>query len=694
MYDGQKELAETVLPHSPRALRLLIVEESASGAQALIDPLRAAGYAVTAARVKSPLEFQGALKKQDWDLVLFAVQLATFPAKQAIALLHHAKRDVPLIALRDDVSELELTATLQDGVSAVVKKHSNLHLQIAIERELRDLAHRRALHHYERMLHDSERRCRALAADSPQAVAYLRAGKLVYTNTALATLLEPGADSVASLTALIHADDRQNFADLIKRTGHASAGSERIDLRMVNNDGQIVKTTLEAAPAHLDGDPALQVIFALGNSRSAPSSRSDTQGTVAVLDATDFLVAADAALQTGSGMLPALAYLEIDNVEALQRTAGTALLTLIGDDITAAVGAVGKTAGVTRPSTHSVAVLLTHSAADAAQRHLTALCEEVAGRKWQQSGHDVTVTISAGLCVSTPGTKQGHAMLTEAAAACQLAKRAGGNRVMRAGPPTPEAPSAQELATRQRIRDALAADRFRMVYQPIVNLHAQPFECYDVLMRMIDENGKDVLPGEFMPTAEKAGLMTALDRWVIHAAMHTLAQQRARGKDTSFIIKLADDTLRDQALLPWLAAQLQELHLPGESVIFEIKEACVSRNPAVVKQFVDGVKALRCRSVLGHFGADPHSLEHLATLRVDFVKLAGSFVDKLAGDAKEEMMIKTVVQAAHDMGALTIATFVQEASKMTALWQCNVDYIQGYFLQAPDQDLSFDFTDQ
>lgn len=564
MSDGQKELAETVLPHSQSVLRLLIVEESASGAQALIDPLRAAGYAVTAARVKSPLEFQVALKKQDWDLVLLAVQPAAFPAKQAIALLHHAKRDVPLIALRDDVGELELTAALQDGVSAVVKKHNNLHLQLAIERELRDLAHRRAHHYYERMLHDSERRCRALAADSPQAVAYLRAGKLVYTNAALAALLEPGADSVASFTALIHADDRQKFADLIKHTSHASAASERIDLRIINNDGQTVKTTLEAAPTHLDGDPALQLILTIGNGRSAPSSRSDVLGTVAASGTTDSLITADAALQTGSG----------------------------------------------------------------------------------------TLTLAA------------------------------------------EAASAQELATRQRIRDALAADRFRMVYQPIVNLHARPFECYDVLMRMIDENGKDVLPGEFMPAAEKAGLMTALDRWVIGAAMHTLARQRAHNKDTSFIIKLADDTLRDQTLLPWLAAQLQELKLPGESVIFEIKEACASRNPTVVKQFVDGVKALRCRSVLGQFGADPHSLEHLAMLRVDFVKLAGSFVDKLAGDAKEEMMIKTVVQAAHDMSALTIATFVQEASKMTALWQCNVDYIQGYFLQAPDQDLSYDFTDQ
>ena len=79
---------------------------------------------------------------------------------------------------------------------------------------------------------------------------------------------------------------------------------------------------------------------------------------------------------------------------------------------------------------------------------------------------------------------------------------------------------------------------------------------------------------------------------------------------------------------------------------------------------------------------------------MDFVKLAGNFVDNLSGDSKSQAMVKAVVQTAHDLGTLTVATFVQDASKMATLWQCNVDYIQGYFLQAPDEDMSYNFSEQ
>jgi len=116
--------------------------------------------------------------------------------------------------------------------------------------------------------------------------------------------------------------------------------------------------------------------------------------------------------------------------------------------------------------------------------------------------------------------------------------------------------------------------------------------------------------------------------------------------------------------------------------------------PEAVVQLINGLKQLHCRTALGHFGSDPRSLDYLEQLHVDFVKLDGAFVDNLSGDSKSLAMVKAVVQTAHDLGTLTVATFVQDASKMAALWQCNVDYIQGYFLQAPDGDMSYDFSEQ
>jgi len=245
----------------------------------------------------------------------------------------------------------------------------------------------------------------------------------------------------------------------------------------------------------------------------------------------------------------------------------------------------------------------------------------------------------------------------------------------------------------KKIRDALSTDHFRLLYQPIVPLHAQPAENYEVLTRMIDEHGKDVPPAQFMPVAESAGIMPEIDRWIIRAALQTLVKQHTLKKETSLLVKLSEDNVCDQNLVHWIGEMLQALHLPGDTVIFEIKEAFVLNRLLEAKQFITGLKQFHCRIALGHFGSDPRSLDCLEQLHPNFVKLASTFVDNLSGDPKSMAMVKTVVQTVHDLGSQTIATFVQDASKMATLWQCNVDFIQGYFLQAPEEDLSYDFSD-
>lgn len=695
MSEGHAGLAENPQINGQTMLRLLILEESASEAQALIDPLREAGYAVTAARVKSPLEFQVALKKQEWDLVLVPVQLPSFSAAQAVALVKHAKLDLPLIVVRDDYSDTEVVEALQSGARAVVKKRNFAHLQLVIDRELRDLAARRARHYYERMFRESERRCHTLLEGSHDAIACIRAGKIIYSNPTFNALVAPaGDDGVPSLSTLVHPDDRQALGDLIKRINHEIATKDRMRLRVRGADGREFETMVEASFAHLNGQQCVQLNIALSAApavapTTAPAAANDAHG---VVSPAGLLGALDTLLQTDKRPPLAVAYIELDGFQTLLGRVGPEQAERIAADIAVLIlKAVGPQARLSRHSSHTLSLVLPAVEAAPAAQLAATLCREIAALSWRHHDQDVGITCSIGICVPGPAIKQGIAALAEADQACQLAKQAGGNRMVIADPERDAVPADQALAARQRIRDALAANRFRMVYQPIVNLHAQPFECYDVLMRMLGEGGQDVLPADFMPAAEQAGLMTALDRWVIHAALRTLAEQRAHGKETSFILKLSEDSLNDATLLSWLDTQLQELQVPGDMVMFEIKEAYATRNPAGIKQFIHGLKHLRCRAVLAHFGTDPHSLEHLEQLRVDFVKLAGSFIDKLPGDSRAELQIKTLVQAAHDMGTLTIATFVQEASKMTALWQCNVDYIQGYFLQAPEHELSYNF---
>jgi len=695
MSQGQAGLADKAQPNGT-LLRLLILEASASGAQALIDPLHNAGYAVTAARIKSPVEFQLALRKQEWDLALAPVQLPGFPLKQAIALLKHAKLDVPFIVMLDDCGDEDIVEALSNGASAIVKRHNLTQLRYVVERELRDLTHRRARHYYERMFRESERRCHTLLEASRDAIACVRADKIIYSNPAFNGLgAQTGDGAAPSLTSLVHPDERQVLADVIKRVYQQIANNERMELRVHDAEGREFKTTVEAALAHINGQSCVQLIIPLDAktpSMTAPETRTGAATPSAYISGAELMGELDAFLQGKKRPPLAVTHIELDHFDALVQRIGAAEAGRLSGDVAAhIVRLAGPQAKLSRHAGHIFIALLPTGAADIAE----SICRHIAAQAWPHGNDTITLTASAGVCLPDDTTTQAIAALAAADTACQLAKQAGGNRVQIADPRQQRAAaqSDQALAARQRIRDALAGNRFRMVYQPIVSLHAQPFECFDVLTRMLDENGNEILPADFMPAAEQAGLMTALDRWVIHAALHILAKQRADQKETSFIIKLSGDSVDDATLLPWLGKQLQELQVPGDTVIFEIKEACAVQNLAATKQLIQGLKQLGCRTTLGHFGLDPHSLDHLQQLRVDFVKLAGSFVDKLSGDSRGDLPIKAVVQAAHDMGTLTIATFVQEASKMTALWQCHVDYIQGYFLQAPDQDLSYSFTE-
>lgn len=557
MAEGQLGLAIKPQTGGQSILRLLILEESASEAQSYIDPLRDAGFAVTAKRVKSPLEFQAALKKQEWDLIIAPLNLTGINAKQAMALLTHAKIDVPIVAISDAATEEDLTEALQFGARALLKKGQTEHLQLTVQREMRDLALRRARHHYEKMFRESERRCQSLLESSANAIAYIRNGKVLLSNPAFDRLISSMEQGAKNISQFIHPEDRQRFEELIIGVETGKNLSDKATLRLKNDNGKPRPVVIEAMVAHINEQQCAQLSLAVNT------------GPVAV----------------------------------------------------------DKKPELSAKPAENIAMPKEPSAAD------------------------------------------------------------------KDSAPIAHKPAGIDRAMEKKINDALAQNQFRLVYQPIVPLHAQPAETYEVLIRMIDENGEEIAPANFIPTAEQTGQMVAIDRWVIRNAMQTLLKQHSENKVISLMVKLSEDSLHDPALVAWVGELLQEYHLPGDTLIFEIKESNIIQRLDSALLLINGLKNLRCRTALGHFGGDPESLDCLEQLHVNFVKLAGSFVDNLSSDPKSHALIKAVVQTAHDLGSQTIATFVQDASKMSTLWQCNVDFIQGYFLQAPEEDLSYNFSD-
>lgn len=310
------------------------------------------------------------------------------------------------------------------------------------------------------------------------------------------------------------------------------------------------------------------------------------------------------------------------------------------------------------------------------------------------AGKQVRVTCSIGISRFDAAAESLEKILYAAALSAQIAQKQGGNRIHTYNPRT-DAKIARKTGEEQesRLLAALKQNRFRLVYLPIVNLCAEPAERYEVLVRMIDEQGKEVMPAQFIPAAEQAGLMPAIDRWVIKHAIQTLGERQRTGKPTNFFIKISEAGMLDDKLLPWVATNLKSARVPGDAVTFELTEAAIMAHRQPADVFLRALKELHCRTALERAGSHPDALESFSDLPLDVIKFDRSLNHDFPHNPSKQEKLKKLVKSAHQLERETIAEFVQDARTLRLLWQCSIDFIQGYYLQQPDPNLTYEFTE-
>jgi EAL domain-containing protein (putative c-di-GMP-specific phosphodiesterase class I) len=257
--------------------------------------------------------------------------------------------------------------------------------------------------------------------------------------------------------------------------------------------------------------------------------------------------------------------------------------------------------------------------------------------------------------------------------------------------PTLSAPAAAaadvDPATRERdavwvrhIQAALAENRFRLVQQPITSLSGGA-PMFDLLIRMLDRSQREILPGEFLPAAERNNLMGAIDRWVMAAAARFAAQSKAG----CLFVRLSPRSALDPALTRWLSAQVQSVNLDPKLLCLTITEAVAQQHQQVVGNQARAIKTLGLRFALERFGTGPDPLGLLDAVAMDFVKIDGRLVQGVAGDSLVQSKVEALVEAARERGVETIATNVEDANTMAVLWQLGVQYIAGFLIQKPEE---------
>lgn len=238
-----------------------------------------------------------------------------------------------------------------------------------------------------------------------------------------------------------------------------------------------------------------------------------------------------------------------------------------------------------------------------------------------------------------------------------------------------------------KISRALETNRFCLYSQKIlpINSNSSAEHC-EILLRMIDENGEVLSPNSFIPSAERYGLITEIDRWVVETFFsnyHKLSRQQIL-TDNLYTINLSGSSISNNQFLKFLIEQFPRYQIPPQTICFEITETAAIANFEQARYFVSELKKIGCRFALDDFGSGLSSFAYLLNLPVDYLKIDGAFVKNISHNLISQAIVEGFNRIAHAMNLETIAEFVEDETILDKLREIGVNYAQGYGISRPE----------
>jgi len=331
------------------------------------------------------------------------------------------------------------------------------------------------------------------------------------------------------------------------------------------------------------------------------------------------------------------------------------------------------------------AVLLEDSSIRDAEQFAGELCVAIKALRFNTEDKCFNVGASAGVVAlaEADGVQADLTQLAEVALAS--AKEAGGHRIAAYQTANVDLVTRhQQLHWVEGIKHALEEQRFVLYCQRIQPLQGEETH-YELLVRMLDEDGGIVPPMQFIPTAERYSLMPDVDRWVLSSALKQLAAWAPWrfAEPISWGINLSGQSLNDAGFLEFLAARVQRSSVPENSIYFEITETAAVQNFHVAERFMRAIQAAGCRFALDDFGSGLSSFAYLQRLPVDYLKIDGALVRNMQANPVDQAMVSAVAEVGKVMGLKTIAEFVEDRATLKLLQKMGVDYAQGYVVMKP-----------
>ncbi len=682
-------------------LRLLIVDDSAENAEAIVSTLRNSGIAVRPFRPQNPDELTQALANQPIDLVL-AASSYSIPQLLLTQQVAASGKDIPMIQLADQVDARQLLESSANGIRSIALRREPDHLLSVVRNEWIDLQARRGLRRIEAQMRETERRCDALISSSRDPIAYIHEGMHIRANEAYLDMF--GYESFEdvegiSLLDMVAPQHVENFKQLLKSLSKGETPPPQYEVHARNQDGDTFPATMEFTAATYEGESCFQVVFRRREefdpelAREVEELRQRDQVT-GLLNRPTFMVHLENAVAQVSRSDGQYGFLlvEPDHYARLLPDIGLdsadALIAAMGQHLAAAVDDGVQLA---RFGEHSFALLTPGD-----YTHTTQTAERVraafASHVFSIGERSATVTVSiGGVQVGEKIASVGQ-VLTRTNDCTRAAVELGGNTVKVFDPGAADRVEEERIQRWvQRIGEAIAGDGFHLRFRPVLNLMGEPMQLYDTSLLM-ENNGELVSPTTFLPIAQDHDLLAPINRWVVANAIRALGERRRAGQVGHLMVRITPESFSDPQLLEVIRQGLHEEGVDGDQLWLQISEAKVFTHLRSAQQFLAQVAAMGCKVGLEQFGSGLDSFQLLAHFQPAFLKLDSGFTADPAMAKEQLEKIREITAKAQGAGILTIAEFVIDAGTMSLLFGAGVDYVEGDFVGPAAAVMDFEFN--
>lgn len=670
------------------AVPLIVMSPARDPVEAINSTLRRAGHPVHCTWIPALRDLADAITQINPELLIHV--LGSEDLRGVVAVRDQVAAKLPIIGIAEAADEARIAEAMQIGARDFVSLGNTARLQAVIVRELRAFRLERALDSTLKSAHDARRQLEIVLQRSNDAIIQVQEGIVVDANPAWLELF--GTDESLVGQPVMDLFDEATHSPLRGALAACLQGrwnDHTLKVNAVLADGTTLPVELVLALGEHDGEPCVRLVLP-GTQKDDRKMAEHLNDAVRSDSATGFLhrrevleaIQARLAVPAAGGMR-CVTIIKIDKFSTIERDVGSIaseevliefakLLkeALHPKEIAGRMGGVRFLVLLERGNEHDI---------EAWSQQLLARVQKHVFRVRDKT---VSLTCTVGFSVVPSGEVKLDAAIADAMDACMRGRERGGNQVVTSDKADADTRvQSYDKVWVKHIKAALMENRFRLVQQPVASLHGDDPKMFDVLVRMIDPQGKEVLPSEFMAAAERNDLLKNIDRWVVGASLSFAAQR----KPGCLFVRLSKETAKDATFVDWLDNHVRSSRADPQRLCFQVNDQAASQYLSQIKALSESLRQGGFRFAIDGFGSgrDPQGM--LESVPLDFVKIDGAIIQGLTGDPQLQQRVRTLVELATKKQIQTIAERVEDANTMAILWQIGVQFIQGYFVNEPEQ---------